>query len=396
MTLIRQTKSVQDPNSVLYNAFGSMNVASKKKLFDGKIAGADDLNVWDNVGTGSFTYNNNTINMSVNAGQYCVSQAKRNAPYFSGDPQFIEITLDGFQTEADVVKRFGAFTSSAVAPYDTDYDGYWIENDNGAISMKSANNGTITTNKAFPSWTNYALIQSYGWSSFTVAVIEYLWLGGAAYKLWLVSPIYGWVLANDNSAQWVGTNAGTICSSPNKKVRYEIRSTTGTGSLKRICSQISTNNSEFDAGQGDALINPSLLTMNTVGTHYAMIGMRMNTTYRDVCTKISGMSCNLATSDSGVLYLVINPTLSAPLTYSAYNKIDAAYATTQTITPGTGRIISAKSVGVNSSGAETFNSDYLSWLSSTITNVHDQFVLVYTPITANQSGSAIINFKTLN
>ena len=91
-----------------------------------------------------------------------------------------------------------------------------------------------------------------------------------------------------------------------------------------------------------------------------------------------------------MLLLIINPTLSAALSYAAAGRLQVAYATTQTITAGTGRLIAAIPAGSQGASA-ALQQNFLAWLSSTLANAHDEVVLAYLPITANQDVYGIVN-----
>jgi hypothetical protein len=126
--------------------------------------------------------------MTVTSGQYLVRQAQYWCPYYSGKPQLIETTYINFQYETGVVKRAGYFSSSAVAPYTADFDGFYIESDgvNNTYRLVFVRNGTETHNVLWTAWDNYAAVASYDWSKFSVNEIDFLWLGGAAARLFMV------------------------------------------------------------------------------------------------------------------------------------------------------------------------------------------------------------------
>jgi hypothetical protein len=361
------------------------------KLFDGQINGQENLVLWDTAGTGTFTFDANTILMSVTANQYCVRQSTISGSYSSGSAQLVEFSMDNFHTQTGILKRVGAFTSSTVAPYTASLDGYWIENNAGVISMKSANAGTITTTKDLASWTGYAQISGYDWSKFRVGIIEYLWLGGARFRLWLVNNEGELILANDNSNLFNGVGNKTICLSPNKPVRYEIRSTgTNSGSFRAICSQISSASIKGNlVGLNKAYFAPNIAA-NTVNVTYALMGIRKLAGWTDSCTKIIDVSAIIGTADSGLLMLCYKPTLSAALTYVTTGKIQVATATTQTVT-NTGEIVMIKPIGTNYSPItqNIFEDDQLTWLPVNIDGTFPELVLCYTPLTANQSVTAV-------
>lgn len=94
-----------NPATISSDASGRLRVSWLTTLFDGKTLNADNTFVWDNKWTGTGTRGNNLYDMSVTSGQYLIRQSKRYSPYFSGKSQFVEITCDNFESEANVTKR---------------------------------------------------------------------------------------------------------------------------------------------------------------------------------------------------------------------------------------------------------------------------------------------------
>lgn len=361
---------------------GALMVAEPAIIFDGKTLGSDNPLLWENVGTGTFAWANNMCAMSVTSGQYCIRQSRRYMAYFAGYPQFVEITLDNFDIQANVVKRVGYFSSSAVAPHNTIYDGSALVNDGTTYRIISWNAGVETSNREFTTWKNYDLISTYNFDNFTTIMQTVLWLGGAYHATWLCTADSGWILAD--YIPFVGNNKGTIFKSPCQPVRYEIASSTGAGDMRAICSQVSVGGSNLSNAGETIICKPTTaIACNTVNTIYALQGFKKNATYRDTAIKIIEIGCvNGATADSGTLMLIRNPTLSAPLTYAAYEKIDRAIATTQTVTAGTGTIIALEPNSNSTKGEHRDN--YRAWLTQTITNTFDEYVLCYESATSNQ------------
>jgi len=154
------------------DAGGRTRISSITTLFDGKTLNADDERLFENVGTGTGLFSNNSYTMSVTAGQHFIRQARRFNPYFSGKSQLFEPTFDNFQPQAGVVKRAGYFSSNAVAPFDSDKDGAWIESDGTTIRLIVSNFGAETLNLPLTSWSGYANLAEYqnvaNWQNFTV------------------------------------------------------------------------------------------------------------------------------------------------------------------------------------------------------------------------------------
>lgn len=392
-----------DPASVSLDAGSRLRISQMTTLHDGKILNADNAFIWDQQGTGTATYASNKVDMSVTSGQYEVRQTKRFNPYFAGKSQLIECTFDNFQTEANVAKRFGYFSSNAVAPFATSYDGFYIENDGTTIRLRADRLGTSTVNIAWTSWDNYDLISSYDWSKFTVVAFDFLWLGGAVLRVFLKTDL-GFVLAH--TVNYAGTATNVFINSPNQPVRYEIRSTTGTGSFRYICSQVSTEGSTTEAGYNNSVISLSTAaipanTFATIGTRYPIKAIRKKVANRDNSIKITNVQAFVSsTGDIAFWTLELNPTLSAGLTYtdvanSGIQEANGSAVAAVTITVTTpGRILASGVVVLNGMmPPNSFEADFLSSLGCTLNNTMDQLVLCIQPITAGVTVNATINLK---
>jgi hypothetical protein len=146
---------------VSLDAGGRQRVSTLTTLFDGKSLNADETLLWDNQGTGSGSLIDNKYKMNVTSGQYLIRASKFFIPYFSGKSQIVEMTCDNFQPEVGLTKRLGYFSSNAVAPYDSNKDGFWLESTPSGISLVIQNNGTQVISSALSQWDNYSTIQSY-------------------------------------------------------------------------------------------------------------------------------------------------------------------------------------------------------------------------------------------
>jgi len=358
-------------------------------LFDGKTLDVDDLRIWQNVGTGTFNFNVNKMEMSVTAGQYCIRRGEYKTPYASGKPHLVEFTADNLDVDAGVKKMVGYYSSAPASPYDTVYDGFWLENDGGSISIKAQRNGVETMNIPFASWKNYNLISDYDWSNFTVGFFDFLWLGGTGLRLFIKTDA-GFILAHEEP--WAGNAQDTFISSPNHSVRYELRSTTGTGELNAICSQVATEGAIEQIGKSCTLPSTAAVPTNTVGTIYALKGIKARTDRKNIPVKISNASIvNTTGNDFGVVLVYRNPVLSAALSYSDYGNVQHGIGDgSQTVTSGD--IIAA--TPADSTGAvEGLENNFLSFIGIDIDDNPDEYVLAYMPTSSNQSVRAIFGGK---
>lgn len=376
------------PNST--NLSGHSRQSSIITLFDGKTLNAENSLKWDTKGTGTATFSNQSVTMSVDAGQYLVRQSRIFCPYFSGKPQLIEDTCFNFQNEAGVIKRIGYFSSNAVAPYDSDKDGIWIEADGTNRRIICSNSGTIVHNVQFESWDAYEEIKNYDWSKFTVNEIDFLWLGGAGLRLFLVvDGAFKLVHTIDDHA---GYKSQLICKSPQQPVRYEIRSTSGSGSLTAVCSMVASEGAANESGEEVCVYTPAIAA-NVIGTIYALAGIRKTAANRDVFVEVSEFGATTlagATSqnEAGVLLLMQNPTVSSALAWENNSRVQTAIATNQTISNG-GRVVKAIPLSGGSQVSASAKAA-LRILTCGIDNTIGELILGYIPLTTNQSVSGYI------
>ena len=385
-------QNTEGPSPFGYDASGRTRVAQLTTLLDGKVLGEDDTLLFETVGTGTATFGSNKVNMAVTAGQYLVRQSTRFNPYFSGKAQTVEETFENFQNETDVIKRVGYFSSNAVAPYNTNLDGVYIESDgvNSTYKLLVLNNDSAKLDLDWTLWDNYAAISGYNWANFTVTSIDFLWLGGAVLRMFLKVGNQ-FILAH--TFNYAGTDIGTFMLSPNHPVRYEIRSVgAGVGSMQYICCQVATEGSFDESGKTKAIFNQSSITTNSTATTYALKGLRKLSTFRDIASQI--LECgivNTAQNETGLVLLLRNPTLSAPLTWAPNGTVDEGTATNQTVT-NNGYVVAAFPSFVRGS-SNVMKENFLSFLSGKLDNTMDQYILAYKPATSNQSVHGIINFK---
>lgn len=381
-TLYRQRVETHPGAPVGLDISGRSRTSSTQTLLDGKIMNGEDVYKWDTKGSGAATYASNAIDLSVAAGQYLVRQSRIFCPYFSGKPQMIEITQQSFQNQPGVIKRFGYFSSSAAAPYGADYDGWWLEADGSSYWLITAHRGVETHRIEWTNWTGFAKVASYDWSKFTVSMVDFLWLGGAGLRLFMViDGQFELIHAITDHAGYADT---LIFESPNQPVRYEIRSSTGAGSLRAICSQVATEGAGYnEQSEGIAWSSPSL-AVNTVGSIYALVGAKKQAAYRNHHCPVSEIGAAIQTSDSGVLMLLLNPTLSAPLTYTNTSRIQTGVANAPITVTDVGRILKAVAMVASGTQAQAPNA-LLRNLAVGIDNALSELVVAYAPRSTNQT-----------
>jgi len=368
------------------DAGGRQRVSQLTTLMDGKVVNGHTSLIFESAGTGTHNIANSKNDMSVTAGQWAIFQSKRFYPYFSGKSQVIEATFDSFTPETGLTKRFGYFSSSATSPYDTAFDGVWCESDGSTIRLRMSRAGTSTLNVPITSWSGYDNLGEYqnlsNWDNFTVCIFDFLWLGGAVMRFW-VKTQSGFVLAHQFN--YSGTAQDIFMLYPCQPMRYEVRSTTGSGNFRYICSQIATEGSfEEDGIVRSVNTGTTGITLSTSGITYPVVALRKQSAFRCVASAVSDFNIFVTTNNDQLLYtLQVNPTLSAGLTYS-----DVPDSSVQSAI-GDGTITVTTEGSVMSSGFLTQNSilptnllegNFLAYMGGTLNNTMDEYVLCATPI----------------
>lgn len=377
---------------VTRDAGGRSRIATMTTLFDGKTLNQDDTLLWENVGTGTATFSNNAVKLGVSNGQYMIRRGRHTLPYFSGKSTIMEITFDNFAVQTGVTKRVGYFSSSAVAPYDTFFDGFFLENDGATISLKVSNDGKEVATIPLANWDNAQYFAGYNWDNFTIVLFDFLWLGGSELRMF-IKTVDGFVLAH--TYKHASTTVGTFIKSPNQSIRYEIRGVSGAGTFNTICSQVSTEGAVPDDGKSIVLHRTGAtgIATNAVGTIYALIGVKKTPANRDISVAIQAVAvANTAVSDTGLILVILNPTLSAPLTYTNKSKISEGTATNQTVIANTGRVLAAVPSGATGQ-AGGLNNTILAQIGMSIANVSDEIVLAYMATSATQAVYGALTIK---
>ncbi len=390
MSTLSQFQNIE--GGIGIDAGGRRRVSMFTTLFDGKTLNSDNSNLWHGAGDGTVTWANNKTTLSVTSGKWYVRQSNRFLPYFSGKSQFIEMTCENFQPEVNVIKRLGYFSSSAVSPYTAAQDGFYIETDGSTHWLVIMNDGTQILKKEWTEWTNYAQIADYNFTGFNVFAFDFLWLGGAVLNVYLKTQD-GFVLCHTYTH--VGS-AGTMFRSPNQPLRYEIRSSTGTGSFTQICSQVSTEGSVDESGDCYGLYSGSLINVNQASTIYVIKSLKKQITYRDIAIKIVSFGAIYGTaSDQGVLLLIKDPTLTGGSMVYANNGIIQEGTPTGVVTANanTGKVLAAIPLSSNAQ-YQVFEGNNNAWLQNKIDGTLSEYVFAFMPYSSTATVGVTVGIKT--
>ena len=301
------------------NYAARLPVASETIIFDAKHLKDKLSNFFDEYLSGAATsvHNTNLVTMSVTSGtDTAIRKTFMSFNYFSGVPINYYFTFSNFESQTSVVKEFGCFSAANVAPYNTLYDGVRIYTDDTTAYFSVNRGGTLLANIPQSAWLNGgdALDLSKG----QVFKIQYLWLGFAGVKLF--AEINGnFVLI----AKYKSANVDSIpfFNSPNKPIRYGIRSTGGAGTFNMVCSSVAYENSLSDVKLGsDYNISTDLTPLplfNNTGTRYIAGAIRLKSTHLDMSTILGLLYAQSSSNDDSRIEIWYGGTPSAALTFTA-------------------------------------------------------------------------------
>lgn len=232
------------------DAFGRLRVSGNYTIFDSKNLN-DDVNSlhYDKVTSGgSITYlqteSSRILSVTGSTGSYAIVQTKRSFNYQPGKSQ-IGLFTGILSTEVGVTKRIGMFDSLTGGTFQPN-NGLFIENNGTDVSVNIVKNTNITSIKQ-SDWnidkfdgTNGNENPSGILLNFTksqIFIIDFEWLGVGRIRYGFnINGItyYCHEVLNANNIE------GVYMAYPNLPIRYEIRSTGGVGTLRQICSMVSS------------------------------------------------------------------------------------------------------------------------------------------------------------
>jgi hypothetical protein len=287
------------------SADGRLRISTQISLGDYKQFVADPSSKYDEqlIGSAASTYTIATgghVMTTAANNDAAIRQTLQWHNYYAGKPQKIELTASGFNTQANIVKRFGYFSSNTTTPFASNFDGMYFENDGTTLRCKIMNNGTEVFNKPYSEWLNQSELASFDPADFNFYVIDFLYLGGAVCNFWILTS-HGLTLIA--SYQHINVSATTFVRSPNQPIRYEIRQTgAGSGTFNNLCVDVAVEGVTNDIGGNRSYDtgHASGLTGMSVGSRYAILAIRQQAAYRNIIIKLKDFIIN-ATSDDDML-----------------------------------------------------------------------------------------------
>ena len=322
-------------DSANLDAFGRLRTAAVQNLVDIKhVYDKNPLQINEvTAGTATSVFDQQyaRVRMSTSANNdLVIRQGKTHPIYQPGKSQLFQASFSNFQLETNIIKRVGAFTTITGSPYNSVFDGYFLES-NGVtneISFQIWRSGTTVYTAATTTWNSNEFDPiGLDWSNTNLMSVDYQWLGVGRMRFGL--DLAG-ILIYFTEHNCANNEPDVYMSSPNQPIRYEIRQVgVGSGYFDMICSQVCSEGALNGLYSTVGVINSTTADLNSSGTKYPYIGYRLKPTYKSVTSQYSSLSILNTSNDNYLLTIEYNPTLSvtpswtdipnSPFQYSVYN-----------------------------------------------------------------------------
>lgn len=359
---------------------------------------------FESVGTGTYSYGTSETTISTTSnGDRSFIQTKQRFNYSSGKSAYFLISFRNFLSGSSNIIRVGYFNSGTSSPYNSNYDGLFLERRTDGVNFVIAKDGTLTRyNQSVwddpmdgtgASGVNLSLDSNDGnlllWCDFE-------WLGVGAVR-------FGFV---ENGTFYIASKIdhilddGVYMKSPNHSIRAEIvQQTASPIDFTLICATYGTEGSINTLGKilSDNMGNTHVDANATTST-YALIGLRLQTAKIDTLVDLLSFTLLAITNDNQRWEIWLNPTVAGTFTYSAVanSSIETAKGSGSgnTITTTGATLLASGYVSAND--AQEFNIKSAIRLGMTIAGVQDEIVLCTTPLSSNSDVIASVTWQEVS
>jgi len=386
------------------DAFARLRISEPYTLFDSKQLHDKQPLFWDETIGGSATSVHvpanacTTMAVTASADDYVIRQTKIRPNYQPGKSQLIFMTFYG-SAEEGTVKRVGLFDGTGTNNL-TPNNGIFFESD-GSTSWNICKAGVITESVNQTSW-NLDKLDGTGTSALTlnrdsvqIAIIDFEWLGAGRVRVGFVINGLIVYVHQFNHANYSDYKS-VYMSTPNLPLRYSIQSDgTGGGTFDHICSTVISEGGIEKTGVMRSADNDLLPVVATVaGTSYALLGIKLKSTYNDITilpTRLSALSV-----DKDILRwrLILNPTVAGTFTYNdlVSSAVQVAIgASANTVTGGV--IIASGYIFEQSLSSEDLQTALT--IGTNLAGASDALVLCFTSLSGNKRALGSITWREL-
>lgn len=388
------------------DAFARLRISQPYTLYDSKQLHDKQPLFWDEIIGGSATSVHSSTNaatimtVTTSASDYVIRQTKQRFNYQPGKSHLVCFTFHAPQ-QTGVTIQMGAFDGTG-GTFQTPLNGIFLEVTESSVSWNIAKNGSTTETATQANW-NYDPFDGTGPSGLTLDLdavligffdIEWLGVGRVRTGFFVEGiPRYCHFFTHSNNSAFTSV----YMSTPNLPLRYYIESDgTGGGTLDHICSTVISEGGIQETGV--------LRSVNTGTTHidadtadqkYAVLGIRLQSTYYDITVYPEYFSMISETNDDYKWTIELSPTVAGTFTYNAVTNSAVEYAqgaTANTVT--TSGLIIDSGFSKSNSAIDRKITTALK-MGSTIAGTQDTIVLTVTPLSSNADYQASLTYREL-
>lgn len=342
------------------DAFGRLRVSEPYTIFDSKLVADKQPLFYDDVtnGTGTSTFNSGeaSVSMAVSANNdYVIRQTFMSFNYQPGKAQYILCTGVIGEPTASTESRIGYFnTFGASAPYTSNRDGLYFGQDGTNKYVAISKNGT--ENKILQSSWNVDKLNGTGksgvtidWNQNQIFFIDFEWLGVGIVRFGHVVDGAFIVCHIESHVNDSAVATGAYMSTPNHSIRYEVRSTGGSLTMKQICSSVMSEGGIEPSGVTRTVGN-EVTSVSISTTLTGLLYLRLNSAKPCTTIQIADFGVlNTANNTGNYQYkLILNPTIggTAPVYFNVTNSaIDFAVGVANNAITGGTELLSGYASG---------------------------------------------------
>ena len=386
------------------DAFGRLRVSNITSLLEVTHKYDKQRYIVDEVTGGTvvsyFDSGNSQVVMSgTGANSYVIRQTFVSATYQPGKSQIFEMSFSNFQLQPSVIKRVGYFDANSGATYSTNIDGIFLESNGitNEISFQIWKSGSLTYSSDTTSWNSDVVDPTtIDWSKTQLMLCDFQWLGVGRVRFGMVfngqTVIFDDLSGTDNL-----TNV--YMSNSNHPIRYELRTSGGTGSLNMICGQVSMEGSLNQLVTPIGITGPnSAVNLTSTNVKYPFIGVKMNSGYENISLLVEQINIVNTSNDNYYCTIEIDPPISGAYSFSAasQNEVMKAFGNgSQTVT-GNSEILACFTGEAGTSANSTFVTvDSIITPGKTISGRAQELWVCITPLGANATffGSMYLTYR---
>lgn len=399
-----QTQVQLDSDNALGDSFGRLRISQPVTLFDSKLLNEDRPLIWDEAlesGAGitsTFDADSSSIILTstLNTAGLFTRQTFMSFNYQPGKSQLIDVTGNlGYSGGGTGVKRrLGYFN---------DNNGLFFEYDDGVmhvVQRSSVSGSPVDTRVAQTDW-NYDKLDgaapsrvTIDWTKSQIFLIDFEWLSVGRVRFGVVVDGKVYYVHIFNNAN---TKIGPYMRTPNLPIRYQMETTASSpaSEMSCICSSIISEGGNEDIGILHYFSTGGThLDANSVGTIYALIGLRLKAIYEGTVVKFVAKSILPETNDNYEWIFLWNPVVAGTFTYNdePNSALQSAFGVlANTVTGGT-PFHGGFSTGELPSTLSLLNSVHL---GMAIDGTPDELVLCVRPLTSNLDVQGSITVREL-